>query len=142
MHTALNRFYAALPRELDSERVTPDNLDAALLVRTCLDDALETGVRLDLTDLQRAELRQTLIADLEGFVRDEAESEMTFVPRRLEVAFGSERAAPELQRGLDLGDGLRLSGKIDGSTSTRSAPAASCRTTSRARRALGSGHRS
>jgi ATP-dependent helicase/DNAse subunit B len=114
VHTALNRFYSALPRELDSERVTPENLDAALaLVRKCLDDALETGVRLDLTELQHAELRQTLIADLEGFVRDEAESEMTFVPRRLEVAFGSERAAPELQRGLDLGDGLRLSGKID-----------------------------
>jgi ATP-dependent helicase/DNAse subunit B len=114
VHTALNRFYSALPRELDSERVTPENLDAALaLVRKCLDDALETGVRLDLTELQHAELRQTLIADLEGFVRDEAESEMTFVPRRLEVAFGSERAAPELQRGLDLGEGLRLSGKID-----------------------------
>jgi len=113
-HTTLNRFYAALPRELDSERVTPENLDAALaLVRTCLDAALESGVRLDLTDLQAAELRQTLIADLEGFLRDEAASEMTFVPRRLEVAFGSERAAPELQRGLDLGDGLRLSGKID-----------------------------
>ena len=46
-------------------------------------------------------------------MRDEAASEMAFVPRRLEVAFGSERAAPELQRGLDLGDGLRLSGKID-----------------------------
>ena len=114
VHTALNRFYSALPRELDSERVTLENLEAALaLVRTCLDDALETGVRLDLTELQRAELRQTLIADLEGFVRDEAESAMTFVPRRLEVAFGSERAAPELQRGLDLGHGLRLSGKID-----------------------------
>jgi RecB family exonuclease len=38
---------------------------------------------------------------------------MTFVPRRLEVAFGSERAAPELQRGLELPGGLRLSGKID-----------------------------
>ncbi len=114
VHTTLNRFYAALPKELDSERVTPENLDAALvLVRTCLDDALESGVRLDLTELQAAELRQTLIADLEGFLRDEAASEMTFVPRRLEVAFGSERAAPELQRGLDLGDGLRLSGKID-----------------------------
>ena len=113
-HTTLNRFYAALPRELDSERVTPENLDAALvLVRTCLDEALESGVRLDLTELQAAELRQTLIADLEGFLRDEAVSEMTFLPRRLEVAFGSERAAPELQRGLDLGDGLRLSGKID-----------------------------
>jgi len=114
VHTALNRFYSSLPRELDAERVTPENLDAALaLVRRCLDDALESGVRLDLTDLQRAELRHTLIADLEGFVRDEAESDMGFVPRRLEVAFGSERAAPELQRGLPLGDGLRLSGKID-----------------------------
>jgi ATP-dependent helicase/DNAse subunit B len=114
VHTALNRFYAALPRELDSERVTPENLDAALaLVRRCLDDALESGVRLDLTPLQRAELRQTLLADLEGFVRDEAVSEMAFVPRKLEVAFGSDRAAPELQRGIDLGDGLRLSGKID-----------------------------
>jgi hypothetical protein len=35
------------------------------------------------------------------------------VPRRFEVAFGSERAPQELQRGLDLGDGLTLSGKID-----------------------------
>jgi RecB family exonuclease len=114
VHTTLNRFYAALPRELDSERVTPENLDAALgLVRRCLDDALESGVRLDLTPLQAAELRQTLIADLEGFLRDEAASEMAFVPRRLEVSFGSDRAAPELQRGLELPGGLRLSGKID-----------------------------
>ena len=114
VHTTLNRFYSALPRELDAERVTPENLEAALaLVRSCLDDALESGVRLDLTELQAVELRQTLLADLEGFVRDEAESEVAFVPRRLEVAFGSERAAPELQRGLSLGDGLWLSGKID-----------------------------
>jgi ATP-dependent helicase/DNAse subunit B len=114
VHTALNRFYASLPKELDSERVTPENVDAALdLVRRCLDDALESGVRLDLTDLEAAELRQSLLADLEGFVRDEAESEVAFVPRRLEVAFGSDRAAPELQRGLSLGDGLSLSGKID-----------------------------
>jgi ATP-dependent helicase/nuclease subunit B len=114
VHTTLNRFYAALPRELDAERVTPENLDAALgLVRRCLDDALESGVRLDLTPLQAAELRQTLIADLQGFVRDEAASEMTFVPRRLEVSFGSDRAAPELQRGLELPGGFRLSGKID-----------------------------
>jgi len=114
MHTALHRFYGSLPRELDAERVTPENVEPALaLVRRCVDEALESGVRLDLSELQRAELRHTLIADLEGFVRDEAESEVQFVPRRLEVAFGSERAAPELQRGLDLGDGLRLSGKID-----------------------------
>jgi len=114
MHTTLHRFYSSLPRELDAERVTPENLERAVaLVRRCLDEALESGVKLDLTALQRAELRYTLIADLEGFVRDEAETDVQFVPRRLEVAFGSERAAPELQRGLDLGDGLRLSGKID-----------------------------
>jgi RecB family exonuclease len=35
------------------------------------------------------------------------------VPRRFEVSFGSERSAPELQRGLSLGDGLFVSGKID-----------------------------
>jgi ATP-dependent helicase/DNAse subunit B len=114
LHTALHRFYASLPRELDAERVTPENVERAVeLVRRCLDEAFETGVKLDLTDLQRVELRYTLLADLEGFVRDEAASEVQFVPRRLEVAFGSERAAPELQRGLELGDGLRLSGKID-----------------------------
>ena len=84
-----------------------------MLVHRCLDDALESGVRLDLTELQAAELRHSLRADLEGFLRDEAASEIEFLPRRLEVAFGSERAAPELQRGLPLGDDLWLSGKID-----------------------------
>ena len=114
MHTTLHRFYAALPRELDAERVTPENLEAATaLVHRCLDAALESGVRLDLTELQAAELRHTLRADLEGFLRDEAASQVGFVPRRLEVAFGSERAAPELQRGLQLDDDLWLSGKID-----------------------------
>ena len=113
-HTTLNRFYAMLPRELDSERVTPENVEAALgLLRRCLDEAFESGVRLELTALERAELRQTLLADLEGFVRDESESDLAFVPRKLEVSFGSDRAAPELQRGLALGDGLHLSGKID-----------------------------
>jgi RecB family exonuclease len=35
------------------------------------------------------------------------------VPKRFEVSFGMERSAQELQRGLDLGEGLALSGKID-----------------------------
>jgi ATP-dependent helicase/DNAse subunit B len=114
LHTTLHRFYAMLPRELDSERVTPENLEPAIaLVHRCLDDALESGVRLDLTELQAAELRHTLRSDLEGFLRDEAASGVAFVPRRLEVSFGSERAAPELQRGLPLSDDTWLSGKID-----------------------------
>ncbi len=113
-HTALHRFSQALPKDLGVDRVTPDLLETATaLMRRCLDEALQSGVRLDLTDLQAAELRQTLLRDLEGFVRDEAGSAMTFVPRRFEVSFGSDRAAPELQRGLDLGNGLTLSGRID-----------------------------
>jgi ATP-dependent helicase/DNAse subunit B len=113
-HTALHRFYAALPKELGVDTVGSETVEAAVaLVRRCVVDALESGVRLELTELQLAELRETLLRDLEGFVRDEAESPLGLVPRRLEVLFGSDRAAPELQRGLALGDGLTLSGKID-----------------------------
>jgi RecB family exonuclease len=69
-------------------------------------------VRQELTELERRELEGRLWRDLERFVRDEAESEAPLVPRRFEVSFGTERSAPELQRGLDLG-GFSLSGKID-----------------------------
>ena len=83
--------------------------------RSCaarLDEAIE-GVRMELTDLQQRELRHGLWRDLEAFVREDAASDAPLVPRRFEVLFGSERAAPELQRGLELADGLTLSGKID-----------------------------
>jgi ATP-dependent helicase/DNAse subunit B len=113
-HSALHKFYAGLPKELGHDRVTPENVEQAVgFLRRCLDDALRGGVRLELTDLQEAELDQSLFRDLEGFVRDEAASPLQFVPRRFEVSFGSERSAPELQRGLHLGDDLYLSGKID-----------------------------
>jgi RecB family exonuclease len=68
---------------------------------------------MQMTELERRELEQSLRRDLEQLVRDEAASELPLVPRRFEVGFGSERSAPELQRGLDLGDGISLSGKID-----------------------------
>ena len=113
-HSALHKFYAGLPKELGHDRVTEENLEPALgFLRRCLDDALRGGVRLELTDLQAAELEEGLWHDLEGFVRDEAESTLQLVPRRFEVGFGSDRSAPELQRGLHLGEGLHLSGKID-----------------------------
>ncbi len=113
-HQTLFKFYSGLPKELGSDRVTPENVDQAVgFLRRCLDDALRGGVRLDLSDLQEAELDESLWHDLEGFLRDESSSELSFEPRRFEVSFGSERSAPELQRGLPLGDGLHLSGKID-----------------------------
>jgi ATP-dependent helicase/DNAse subunit B len=112
-HQALFRFYSRLPKELGVERVDGDRLDSALqFLRRCLDDAVD-AVRMELTDLQERELRHGLWRDLEAFVREEADAELPLVPRRFEVSFGSERSAPELQRGLELAPGLTLSGKID-----------------------------
>jgi ATP-dependent helicase/nuclease subunit B len=114
-HQALFRFFSGLPKRLGCERVPPERLDEALdFLRECLTEALTGGAeaRLELSDLQRSELEQGLWRDLEAVVRAEAESTLPLVPRRFEVSFGSERSAPELQRGLDL-ETFRLSGKID-----------------------------
>jgi ATP-dependent helicase/nuclease subunit B len=112
-HNALYKFFTRLPKELGVERLDESVLDDAVrLMRACLDEALQ-GVRMDMTEMQARELDSTLWRDLEAVVRVECESELTLVPRRFEVLFGGERAAPELQRGLDLGEGLTLSGKID-----------------------------
>jgi len=111
-HTALSRFFSGLPKELGSDRVEAERVeDAVRFMRGCLDDAL-AGVRMDMTDMQRRELDQTLWRDLEALVRAEAEQPLPLVPRRFEVSFGSERSPHELQRGIDLG-GVTLSGKID-----------------------------
>jgi len=112
-HTTLHRFYAGLPKAIGSDRVEADRLDDALaFLGECLDGALG-GVKMEMTELERRELEQSLRRDLEQLVRDEAASESPLLPRRFEVGFGTERSAPELQRGLDLGDGIALSGKID-----------------------------
>jgi ATP-dependent helicase/nuclease subunit B len=112
-HTALHRFFARVPAELGVEKLEPGNVeDAKRLMRQCLDEALG-GVRMELTEMQLRELDQSLWRDLEALVEEECESGLTLVPRRFEVGFGNDRAAPELQRGLELGPGLTLSGKID-----------------------------
>jgi ATP-dependent helicase/DNAse subunit B len=112
-HTTLNRFFAGLPRAIGSERVEESRLDDALaFLNECLEGALG-GVKMEMTELDRRELEQSLRRDLEQLVRDEAASDLPLVPRRFEVSFGSERSAPELQRGLELGEGVTLSGKID-----------------------------
>jgi ATP-dependent helicase/DNAse subunit B len=112
-HQVLFRFYSGLPKELGVERLEPDRIeDAVAFLRRCLDTAIE-GVRMELTQLQQRELKHGLWRNLEAFVREDAASEAPLVPRRFEVLFGSERASAELQRGLELAEGLTLSGKID-----------------------------
>ncbi|MDQ4030038.1 MAG: PD-(D/E)XK nuclease family protein, partial [Actinomycetota bacterium] len=112
-HTALHRFFAGLPKELGIERLDEQRVEEAVrFMRRCLDGAVE-GQRMEMTPMQRRELSESLWRDLEQVVREEAASGSPLVPHRFEVSFGSERSAPELQRGLDLGEGLVLSGKID-----------------------------
>ena len=112
-HQALYKFFSGLPKRIGSERVEPAKLDEALeFLRECLAEAIEGGVWIELADLQRRELEESLWRDLEQFVREEAESPLGLVPRKFEVAFGSERSAPELQSGLKV-DGFSLAGKID-----------------------------
>jgi ATP-dependent helicase/DNAse subunit B len=112
-HNALYRFFTRVPAELGVEKLEPQHVEAATsLMRECLDEAVGR-VRMDLTEMQERELEQSLWRDLSALVEEECESSSPLVPRRFEILFGGERAAPELQRGLDLGGGLTLSGKID-----------------------------
>ena len=112
-HQALYGFFKGLPKATGAERVQPETLPEALeLLHECLADALKAHVGQDVPELERRELEAGLARDLEQLVRREAESPSPLVPHRFEVSFGSERSAPELQRGLDLG-GFTISGKID-----------------------------
>jgi len=112
-HSALFKFFTGFPKVLGSDRIQPEQVeDAVRFMGECLEKAL-SGIRLEMTELQRRELEQTLSRDLERLVRAEAAADSPLEPRQFEVAFGSERSAPELQRGLELGEDLVLSGKID-----------------------------
>jgi ATP-dependent helicase/DNAse subunit B len=105
LHAALQRFYQQLPSAIPgAERVDRDNVEAAVaLMRDCVGQAVESGLRIDAGDLDRRELEQGLQRDLEQLVRDEAASRSPFVPRHLEVSF----------RSYELGPGVVVSGKID-----------------------------
>ncbi len=112
-HNALFKFFTGFPKALGSDRIHPEQADDAVrFMQECLAQALG-GVRLEMTDMQRRELELTLSRDLERLVRAEAMSDSPLEPRQFEVSFGLERSAPELQRGLELGDDAVLSGKID-----------------------------
>ncbi len=113
-HTALQRFSAGLPREIGADRVTAETVDAAVsLMRRCVEDALESGLRFDAPPIALAELRHSLHRDLEAFVRGEAAWGGSLYPYKFEVSFGSDRSAPQMQRGLELDSDVFVSGKID-----------------------------
>jgi ATP-dependent helicase/DNAse subunit B len=109
-HSALYRFFSGLQKELAAGRLDERNVEQAVaFMDVCLDEAVG-GVRMEMSDLERRQLRAGLARDLEALVRDEAASEAGLVPDRFEVSFGGERST---LGGLELGDGALLSGKID-----------------------------
>ena len=113
-HTALYRFFSgcrrssALRGSSRSRSRTP-----CAFMRECLERRARGRAHGDDADAAPRARAGALARPRAGLVRDEAETERTLEPRQFEVSFGMERSAPELQRGLDLGDGLTLSGKID-----------------------------
>jgi ATP-dependent helicase/DNAse subunit B len=112
-HQTLFRFYDGLPRRFGADTVDATRLEEAIdFLLECLDEAIAGYVRLEVAELDLLELRSGLARDLEHFVRQDVALGLPLVPRRFEVSFGSDRAAPELQRGLAF-DEVTLSGKID-----------------------------
>ncbi len=105
MHGTLQRLYQALPSAIPgAERVTPENLDDVLrLLEDCLGQAIAANVVPDIDAFERRELEESLRRDLERYLRAEAVSESTFIPRKLEHGFRSHALAP----------GVVVSGKID-----------------------------
>ena len=51
-HTALHKFFSGLPKRLGIERVEADRVEEAVaFMGDCLDEALESGVWIELTDV-------------------------------------------------------------------------------------------
>ena len=114
-HQALYAFYAGLPKELGAERVTPEILEPAIaFLERCLDDALGSGVRLELRR-GRGGRAARVAPSRPRAIRARGGRVEGGLPAAggSRSGFGTDRSAPELQRGLELGDGLFMSGKID-----------------------------
>jgi ATP-dependent helicase/DNAse subunit B len=116
-HAALRDTLEGLRRETGSARLTPASLGRA---RALLAEALahnEPDHPLSVAPERRMAVRRRLRADLERYLEHAAASDSPLEPGALELGFGF---APDDERGeagdlpaLELGDGLRLRGRID-----------------------------
>ena len=114
-HSALHKFYAGLPKELGHDRVDARERRAGGRVPAPLPRrraARRRPPRADRAAGGRA--RGEPLARPRGVrARRGALAARSSCRAASRSAFGSDRSAPELQRGLHLGDGVHLSGKID-----------------------------
>ena len=113
-HQALLQVLRGIPKELGVERVDAGRARATRC-RSCAAASTRrsTACGMELTELQRRELDQGLWRDLEAFVRAEAGRRARRSSRAGSRCRSAASARAGTQRGLELGDGLTLSGKID-----------------------------
>ena len=116
-HAALSETLASLREELGSARITAGSLARA---RQLLREALERGEgeqALSVVPERRIAIRRRLQADLERYLDHAAGSEARLEPEHLELGFGftgeDDRGEASELPALDLGDGLKVRGRID-----------------------------
>ena len=105
-HAVLERTLELLRERTGSARIVPERLDAAL---AALLDALRERVRGPESARERALLRG-LEADLERYLRTEAERGAGFEPTELEWSFGG---ADDAHGALAVGEGALVTGRVD-----------------------------
>lgn len=122
-HAALKDTLEGLARERGSARLTPSSLPLAReLLRTALADN-EPAYPLSVAPERVPGTRRRLHADLERYLDYAAEAHSPLEPTALELGFGFTAADPRAGAGerggaselpaFELGDGVRLRGRID-----------------------------
>ncbi len=116
-HAALKDTLEALRRETGSARLTPARLPLAreLLARSLAENERERP--LSVSPDRRGAARRRLHADLERFLAGAAASAGELEPAELELGFGfaegDERGEASELGAFELGDGVRMRGRID-----------------------------
>jgi PD-(D/E)XK nuclease superfamily len=105
-HAVLERTLVLLRERTGSARIAPERLDAAL---GALQDALEERSGGERSPRDRALLRG-LEADLERYLRTEAECGAGFEPTELEWSFGG---ADDAHGALPVAEGALVTGRVD-----------------------------
>jgi RecB family exonuclease len=111
-HAALRDTLAGLQERYGSARLVPERLVGA---RELLHEALERHAPdfpLSVAPERVPGVRRRLEADLERYLAHAAERDSPLEPLHLELGFGFPEDVPSLPP-LDLGDGVRLRGRID-----------------------------
>jgi ATP-dependent helicase/DNAse subunit B len=106
-HAVLERTLELLRERTGSARIAPERLEPAL---SALHDALAERARGDAGPARRRALLRGLEADLERYLRTEAECGAGFEPAELEWSFGG---ADDAHGPLPLGGGGAVTGRVD-----------------------------